>query len=226
MLTRTKASRAREAEKEGATNGDALLNCYPLMSINAPPDRFHYCVRCLPGGSLSPLPALLCRENALSSLFEVSENALMGHQDWIAGLAGTTAAADVGGFVLGVPQCDLKRRIAQDDALQISHAGAPAALGDRPSTVVPEIVAIAHLAGDMTRDHFDHAGVFEIVLGCRPAALRVPIETRDQLVELLVEDVVRIQISGIIIDHIKFLEHARNAQLRSIVLNVYLQRSF
>jgi hypothetical protein len=68
----------------------------------------------------------------------------------------------------------------------------------------------------MTGDHLDHAGFFEIVLGRRPAALCVPIETRDQLVDLSVEDVVRIQISVIIIDHIKFLEHARNAPLRSI----------
>src|SRR5580700_4089845 len=139
------------------------------------------CAQCLPGRSLSPLPAFLCREDALGSLFEVSENALMVRQDWIARVAGTpTAAGDVCGLVLGVPECDLKRRIAQDDALQISHAGEPAALGRRPSTVVPEIVAITHLAGDMTGDHFDDAGLFEIVLGCRPAALCVPIETRDQ----------------------------------------------
>jgi Sigma-70 factor, region 1.2 len=87
-----------------------------------------------------------------------ADDRLVTHQDWIAELAGTTVAGNVSGLVLGVPQRDLKRRIAQDDALQISHAGAPAPLGERPSTVVPEIVAIAHLAGDMTGDHFDHAG--------------------------------------------------------------------
>jgi hypothetical protein len=85
----------------------------PLVQrINAPPDRFHYCVRCLPGGSLSALPVRLCREDALGSLVEVSENALMGHQDWIAGLAAATAAGDVSGLVLGVPLCNLKGRIA------------------------------------------------------------------------------------------------------------------
>jgi hypothetical protein len=47
----------------------------------------------------------------------VNENALMGHQDWIIGLAATTAAGDVCGLVLGVPKCDFKRRIAQDGVL-------------------------------------------------------------------------------------------------------------
>ena len=128
------------------------------------------------------LAILFCRGNALGSLFEVSENALMGHQDRIAGLA-TTVVGDVSGLLLGVPQCDLKRWIPQDDALQISHAGASAALGERPSKVIPEIVAVAHLAGNVTGDHFDQAGFFKIVLGCCSTALCIPIETRDQFVE-------------------------------------------
>jgi hypothetical protein len=89
-----------------------------------------FIIRYLPGRSSSPLPAFLCREDALGSFFEVSENALMGHQCFFAGLAPTTAVGDVGGLVLGVPKCDLKRRIAQDDALQISHAGALVAPGE------------------------------------------------------------------------------------------------
>jgi hypothetical protein len=212
-------------KKEGATRGDALLNCTHLSQYMHLQMGF-VCAQCLPGRSLSPLPAFLSREDALGSLFEVSENALMVRQDWIAGPS-TTAAGDVCGLVLSVPQCYVERRIGQDDALQISHAGAPSALGRRPSTVVPEIVAIAHLAGDMPGDHFDHAGLFEILLGCRPAALCVPIKARDQLVDLLVEDVVRIQISVFVVSHhIKFPEHARNAPLRSIIAQCLFTAAF
>jgi hypothetical protein len=100
--------------KEGVAYGDAFTNCYPLISINVPPNRFHYRACALSGGA--PLPALLCREDALSSLFEVSENALMGDRDWIAGLAGTTDASDVGGGPSPVNEAALfqshKRKVA------------------------------------------------------------------------------------------------------------------
>jgi len=90
---RVHASQKRKAPPRG----DALLNCYPFISINAPPDRFHSGGRCFFAGSSSPL-AGLCREDALGSLFEVSGNALVVRQDWIAEPS-TTAAGDVRGLV-------------------------------------------------------------------------------------------------------------------------------
>jgi hypothetical protein len=116
----------------------------------------------------------------------MSQDAMMSQQDWIVGIAVATIAGDVIGLVRGVPQCDLKGRVPQDDARKLSHVNTPAAFGERPPSVIPEIVAITHSAGDMTKNHLDYASLFEVVLGCRPATPGVIIKTRHQLSDLAV----------------------------------------